>query len=90
MSDLVQSRFENGAFTIMLNRPDRRNALGSEVLAELHEAVDQIGGDPAVRVVVITGAGVDFSAGADMKATPDERAGVEGTPTGAHRLPRSS
>ena len=61
---------EDGIVVLTIDRQDRRNALSNKVLAELHEAVDTIGSDPAIRVVVLTGAGAGFSAGADMKGGP--------------------
>jgi enoyl-CoA hydratase len=51
---------------LTLNRPDRLNALSNELLAAIMAALDGIELDPAVRAVVITGAGRAFSAGADI------------------------
>jgi len=51
-----------------LNRPDRLNALSNELLTAITDALDSIELDPAVRAVVITGAGRAFSAGADIAA----------------------
>ena len=53
--------------TITLNRPERLNALTFEVYAELRDAFDAIGHDPAVRAVVITGAGRGFCSGGDVE-----------------------
>lgn len=52
---------------ITLNRPDALNALTPQVGRDLTAAVDAAGSDPAVRVVVITGAGRGFSSGVDLK-----------------------
>lgn len=52
--------------TIAINRPDKRNALNAEVVAELQEAFDAAESDPAVRVIVLTGRGGVFCAGADL------------------------
>jgi enoyl-CoA hydratase len=52
--------------TVTLNRPEKRNAFNSEVLCRLCDAWDMIDGDPDVRVAILTGAGGDFSAGADL------------------------
>jgi len=53
--------------TITVNRPERLNALDSATLDALHAAADAAAGDPAVRVVVLTGAGQKaFVAGADI------------------------
>ena len=50
--------------TVTLNRPDVRNAFNEDVIAELRQAFTGFG--PAVRVVVLTGAGPIFCAGADV------------------------
>lgn len=52
--------------TVTLNRPDKRNAFDAEVLCRLCDAWDLIDGDDDVRVAILTGAGGDFSAGADL------------------------
>ena len=54
--------------TITLNRPDRLNAFTREMGAEIIDAFDQIDADDDVRVVVVTGAGRGFCAGADLAA----------------------
>lgn len=53
---------------IALNRPETRNALSTQLLAELAAHLDAAMIDPAVRVVVITGRGSAFCAGADLKS----------------------
>lgn len=59
---------QQGAVAIItLNRPDALNALNSSHLRELNDAVARVGYDPAVRSLVITGAGRGFCAGADVK-----------------------
>jgi len=52
--------------TVTLNRPDKRNAFNAEVLCRLCDAWDLIDGDDDVRAAILTGAGGDFSAGADL------------------------
>jgi 2-(1,2-epoxy-1,2-dihydrophenyl)acetyl-CoA isomerase len=56
--------------TITLNRPDKLNAFTRTLHEELHAALEEAG-DPAVRAVVITGAGRGFSAGQDLTAFGD-------------------
>lgn len=53
--------------TIILNRPDRLNALTSTMERELRSAVEAAEADSAVRAIVITGAGRGFCAGVDME-----------------------
>lgn len=53
--------------TLTINRPERRNALSGEVIDLMHAKLDEAETDPAVRVLVITGAGEKaFCAGADL------------------------
>jgi enoyl-CoA hydratase/carnithine racemase len=53
---------------VTLNRPDKRNPIGPATCGELVHALAALGADPAVRVVVLTGAGPAFSAGGDLSA----------------------
>jgi len=63
----VLEREDRGAVAILtLNRPAKLNALSNELLAAIMEMLDDIELEPAARVVVITGAGRSFSAGADI------------------------
>ena len=55
-----------GVARIRLNRPDLHNAFDAELIASLTSALESAGADPAVRVVVLEGAGASFSAGADL------------------------
>jgi enoyl-CoA hydratase/carnithine racemase len=52
---------------IRLNRPKAMNALSRAVLDLLNRALDEIAADPAIRVVVLTGSGSAFCAGADLR-----------------------
>lgn len=52
---------------VTLNRPDRRNAYDGRLMAELHTAFEQLGKDASIRVVVLTGTGASFCAGADLR-----------------------
>lgn len=58
---------EGGVLTLTLNRPDQFNSLSEELLTELQVALDAVAADPAVRVVVLAGAGKAFCAGHDLK-----------------------
>lgn len=62
---------------ITLNQPERRNALGDELVAGLRAHLAAALGDPAVRAIVLTGAGPVFCAGADLKSGGIAGAGAE-------------
>ena len=55
-----------GVRTLTLNRPHRKNAVDGELWQLLHDALSGAGQDPELRALVITGAGGDFCAGADI------------------------
>jgi methylglutaconyl-CoA hydratase len=57
-----------GVATITLNLPDRKNALGDQLVNSLSHNLDRAQADDAVRVVVLTNTGNTFCAGADLKA----------------------
>lgn len=57
---------ERGVATITLNRPERRNAIGIEMVNELLHALDVANHDSGARVIVLTGAGRAFCAGGDF------------------------
>ena len=65
--------------TVTLDRPEVLNALSVELLESLIGACDWLGAQPGIRVVVLTGAGRTFSAGADLSTVEH----LLGEPTGA-------
>ena len=69
MMQFVQyERVAEGIGLITLSRPEAANAMSVQLLAELSATLDQVNRDPAVRVVLLTGAGEKaFCAGADLK-----------------------
>jgi 2-(1,2-epoxy-1,2-dihydrophenyl)acetyl-CoA isomerase len=60
------TQVEAGVAWITLNRPEQRNALDIPTLKNLHATLEAYNTDPAVRVVVLTGSGRSFCAGADL------------------------
>lgn len=62
----IQAATHAGIRELRLNRPDVHNAFDDRLIAELTDALQAAGRDPAVRVVVLTGVGASFSAGADL------------------------
>ena len=65
---------KDGVAVLTLNRPDRLNALGGTLRDDLLDAVTRAAGDPAVRAMVVTGAGKGFCAGGDVKDMAERRA----------------
>jgi methylglutaconyl-CoA hydratase len=68
MTEAVVLSREGPVAVMTLNRPEVRNALGPEMVEALGKVLQSLAGDPAVRAVVLTGAGSAFSAGADLGA----------------------
>jgi methylglutaconyl-CoA hydratase len=69
MSDAprVQTTVAEGVLTVLLNRPDKRNALDGAMLDALDETLVRADLEQAVRVVLLRGAGEDFCAGMDLR-----------------------
>lgn len=57
---------DRGVVRLTLNRPEKHNAMSGAMIAELTQAAARLGKDPAVRVIVLQGAGQSFCAGADL------------------------
>ena len=73
MNDAVLlDRVDEDLVAITLNRPDRLNAINDSFIEAMHAALDRVEADPAVRAVVLSGAGRGFCAGADLQETVDE------------------
>lgn len=58
---------EGAVATVLLNRPERMNAISTTMTSDLHSALFDVNNDDAVRVIVLTGAGRAFCAGDDLK-----------------------
>ncbi len=63
---LLVERHPDGFATVVFNRPDKLNTLSIALRRELARAVDELEADPAIRVLILTGAGRAFSAGLDL------------------------
>ena len=68
---------ERDGFTMVvtMNRPERRNALSPEMMSGMSAAWDEANADPGVRVVILTGAGGSFCAGADLQGMTETAPG---------------
>lgn len=80
----ILSVTEKGICTVTINNPETLNALNSGIISQLDNTFDKIAGDTNIKVVVITGAGRAFVAGADiaemssMNATQAKEFGMKG------------
>ena len=95
-TDLLLTEIHPAGYAVLtLNRPQAMNALSKALMTALAEAVDRLAADPAVRVLILTGAGRAFSAGLDLKeigagngslgsrpATEGSLSGADGKPVG--------
>jgi enoyl-CoA hydratase len=73
---LVLSSAADGIGRIVLNRPDKRNALTQAMMRSILDALDRFSGDDAVRVVVVSASGASFCSGvdlADMQTVREQR-----------------
>jgi enoyl-CoA hydratase/carnithine racemase len=70
-NEQITSEVEDRILTITLNRPDKLNAVTHQMNNEIIDALDRADADDEVRVVIMTGAGRAFCAGADMSAGAD-------------------
>ena len=66
MTQAVRIAIQNAVATVVLSRPDVRNAFNDEVIAELTDAFARLGDDPEVRAIVLMAEGPAFCAGADL------------------------
>ena len=89
MADHFLYEKDGAVTTITFNRPERRNCLSQEVMNELEGLLRNVRNDPEVRVLIVTGVGAAFSAGADTSAVKglgrEERARVFSARSGAAR-----
>jgi len=80
MSQDLLETIEGGIATLTMNRPEARNALSAAMFDGLSEALPRLANDPAIRLVVLTGAGAAFCSGGDVKGFA-QRAGGEASAT---------
>lgn len=77
----LHTHTDSGIHTIVLNRPDKRNALTPQLIEDLTDALEAAAANPRCRVVIVTGAGSAFCAGLDleplraMAETPEQGSG---------------
>lgn len=72
-SDAIRIVRDGPVFTVVLSRPERRNAVDRDTARELADAFREFDADPTARVAVLFGGGGTFCAGADLKAVAEGR-----------------
>ncbi|MEX0875445.1 MAG: crotonase/enoyl-CoA hydratase family protein [Actinomycetota bacterium] len=74
MAECIVER-DGHTLIVTMNRPEARNALSGEMMQIMSEAWDEVNSNPDIRVAILTGAGGDFCAGADLKAMTQSNPG---------------
>jgi enoyl-CoA hydratase len=64
---VIKEAWGEGVARLVMNRPDKKNALSIALRDEMSDALDALAADETVKVVVVTGAGDTFTAGFDLK-----------------------
>jgi len=89
--DVLDTEIHPAGYAVLtLNRPQAMNALNQALMRRLTDAIDALAADPAVRVLVLTGAGRAFCAGLDLKeigAGQGSLGGTEAKPSGTEAKP---
>jgi enoyl-CoA hydratase/carnithine racemase len=76
MADRILLTRENGVAEVSLNRPDKRNALDLEAFRAIAETQKELARERDLRAVILTGSGVDFCSGLDIKSVMEDPAGM--------------
>jgi crotonobetainyl-CoA hydratase len=79
---VVESEKRDRVAIVTLNRPDARNAVNRELAEAMESTLDELEADDAITVVIITGAGSTFCAGADLKQVAKGKGGDLATKRG--------
>ena len=78
MGEMIQvSAVDEGIVTVLLDRPDKKNALSVALRDELSDALERLGADETVRTIVLEAAGDTFCAGFDLKEFAVEDVGFQ-------------
>ncbi|HZS67691.1 MAG TPA: enoyl-CoA hydratase/isomerase family protein, partial [Burkholderiales bacterium] len=78
MTERIIARREGAIGWLVFNNPERRNAVSLDMWEAIPRVLDDFGADPAIRVVVLTGAGDKaFVSGADISQFEKERSSAE-------------
>lgn len=74
MEKTLRTELKDGYAILTLNRPEVRNALNTDMLSQLADALAHLDCDPGIRTVVLTGADGNFASGADLGEIADKTA----------------
>lgn len=77
MNDRLKINIDGHVADVMLNRPEKYNALDVRMFEALHEAADSLAKESAVRAVVLHGAGDHFCAGIDVSVLTDPNVSID-------------
>ena len=80
MADEILCNVQDNIATITMNRPEKRNALNSAAIAQLITYLHDLETNPAVRVIVLRGAGAAFSAGRDLRELGQQQQSTDKPP----------
>ena len=83
---MIEYATAGGVARITLNRPDKRNAITSEMMSALRDALQRASHDTAIRLLLIRGAGKDFCAGLDLSEVLKSAEDAAASLTSARRL----
>ena len=87
MPDLRYERFPEGHYAVFtMDRPDRLNAQGAQMRAELRAALTEFSHDDEMRVGIVSGAGRAFSAGADLREMAEGGGSTRASQTEEERI----
>lgn len=79
MPTILQNTLEDGILELRLNRPERLNAINEDLIGELSDSMRGLNRSRDVRVVILTGEGRGFCAGADLKSSDSGIGSIPGT-----------
>lgn len=85
-NDAVIAQRDNGIGWLIMNRPDKRNAIDANMSRRMYSALDAFADDDEVDVVILTGAGSAFSTGIDLSEPPID-IGIKATSHTEEHLP---
>src|SRR5579864_7512808 len=74
---LVVSRVDEGVVRLVLNRPQKKNALSVELRDAVSDALDGLAGDDTVKAVIVAAAGDTFCAGFDLSEFDNDEPGFQ-------------